>query len=382
LGTDVRLSAGEVKETIKELSHVYEELSLLYRAAGQFSGLGVSEVCGVLLDEALGVVPSVAGGVFIADGESDRLVPRAVAGAWTDSGPALSGRDPLLRQLLQEGRILAVCDVKGSEYDALIPGARGVLVVPLQGNARVVGLLVLTEKSDGGDYFSSETKLLSALAYQAGLSIENAILMEENRSILLGSFRVLIKTLEAASKWTAGHSERVAGYCREVAEALGLSRDFTDQLQICATLHDLGKVALPAGILDGPDRLTSIQRKLVDDHPIRGAAILEEIGPLAAVVAGIRHHHERWDGKGYPDGLAGEDIPLMARVVGVADAFDAMTQDRPYKRRMSAEAAVEELYCEAGIQFDPEIVAVFTARYRRKGRVSSESKKIGRRVTK
>jgi len=321
----------------------------------------------VLLDEALKVAPTGRGAVFITDRDRRRLAPKAMTGIWGPGDTSLASDDPLLKPVLEDARMLAVCDVRSTDYGRLLPGAEGFIVIPLLGNARVVGLLILADEEGRREQFTNETKLLSALGYQAGLSIENALLLEENRAILIGSFRALIKTLEASSTWTAGHSERVAEYSRRVAVAMGMKRDFVDQLVICGTLHDLGKVAVPDGILNQSAELSTRERDLLDDHPSRGAAILEEIGPLSSVVDGIRHHHERWDGKGYPVGLKGEEIPIMARIIGVADAFDAMTTDRPYRAKVDPSDAVEELYCEAGIQFDPEIVSTFVVMYRKRG---------------
>lgn len=175
----------------------------------------------------------------------------------------------------------------------------------------------------------------------------------------LVSIRSLAATVDARDPYTKGHSDRVAATARELAVAMGLSETLVQRVHMVGTLHDIGKLAIPDAVLLKPGALNPLERAVIETHPLRSAQIVAEVPSLAATVPGIRHHHERWDGGGYPDGLAGAQIPLEARIVAVADAFDAFTTDRPYRRGWSRREALEEIARTAGTQFDPEVVRVF-----------------------
>lgn len=169
---------------------------------------------------------------------------------------------------------------------------------------------------------------------------------------------MLVTLLEKQDPYTSGHSVRVARRCREVAEVMDLSASEVEVVEYAALLHDIGKLEMIfQGVLaqDGP--LSEKQRELIEQHPIRGEELLSEVRALGdEVLGGVRHHHERWDGSGYPDGLSGEDIPTSARIIGVVDAIDAMRSERPYQEPLPPEVVAEELVENAGEQFDPEVV--------------------------
>lgn len=173
------------------------------------------------------------------------------------------------------------------------------------------------------------------------------------------SIQALAATVDARDKYTAGHSERVAAQARRLAHAVGLPAEAVERIHTVGTLHDIGKLSLPDAILlkDGP--LTSDERLQMQQHPVRSEEIVRTIPSLQETLPGIRHHHERWDGRGYPDGLVGEGIPLDARIVTIADAFDALTTDRPYRPARSIDEALEVIALESGRQFDPRLVRAF-----------------------
>ncbi len=169
----------------------------------------------------------------------------------------------------------------------------------------------------------------------------------------------LVRTLEARDPWTSGHSFRVRGYAVGLGERLGLDSKNLKRLSLAAKLHDIGKIGLAEGILNKADSLTAEEYAHVREHPVIGERILAPIIRSRAVLAGIRHHHERFDGGGYPDRLAGESIPLLARIITVADCFDALTSSRAYRAPLSPPAALEIMRSEGGKHFDPRMVPVF-----------------------
>lgn len=180
------------------------------------------------------------------------------------------------------------------------------------------------------------------------------------RATYLSAIDSLVRTLEARDPSTSGHSLRVRDSAGRLAESVGLPPRRVKWTRLAAKLHDIGKVGMPEGILHKTAPLTAEEWGSMRDHPVVGERILSPIIRNREVLAAIRHHHERWDGSGYPDHLAGEDIPLVARIVAVADCFDALTSVRAYRAALPAGAALDVLNLEAGSHFDPELVPVFT----------------------
>ena len=177
----------------------------------------------------------------------------------------------------------------------------------------------------------------------------------------LEAIETLNATVDAKDPYTAGHSQRVQRIALAIGGELGLARDRMKALRHGALLHDIGKIGVPDVILTKPATLTPAEYDVIKRHPVDGARIVEKLGRLRAAVPLIRHHHERWDGRGYPDGLAGDAIPLEAAIVGLSDAWDAMTTDRPYHRALTLEEAVEEIRAGRGTQFAPAVVDAFFA---------------------
>ncbi len=175
----------------------------------------------------------------------------------------------------------------------------------------------------------------------------------------LSTIEALAAAVDAKDPHTHGHSQSVARYAVGLAEALGLSQVEQDNVRIAGLLHDVGKIGIPDQILNKPGYLTNEERKLIEGHPCLGDAIIRKVPRLASIRPGILHHHERYDGNGYPSKLQGNEIPLVARIITLADSFDALTSDRPYRRRFSQEQALEMLQEGAGTQFDPELVERF-----------------------
>jgi ribonuclease P protein subunit RPR2 len=173
--------------------------------------------------------------------------------------------------------------------------------------------------------------------------------------------RALSNAVEFRDAYTGKHAERVAAYGLEIARRLHLPMAERPDIEFGFLLHDIGKVAIPDAILHKPDALTASERELMAQHPLIGAEIIRGIEFLKSAAEIVRHHHEHWDGQGYPDGLAGEDIPLAARVFAVADVFDALTTDRPYRGASSLQVARAIITAESGQQFDPQVVDAFNS---------------------
>jgi putative nucleotidyltransferase with HDIG domain len=201
--------------------------------------------------------------------------------------------------------------------------------------------------------------LARQVADQVAVALSNTRLIEELKQLHTGTLTALAHAIDAKSRWTAGHSERVTKLALKIGDALGLPREELDILHRGGLLHDIGKIGVPAGILDKSGKLTDIEEQFIREHVRWGARILGPIAAFAAIMPIVLHHHERFDGLGYPDGLAGEAISLSARILAVADAFDALTSHRPYRAAEDKEQAVKTIKRGAGSVFDPKIVQAF-----------------------
>ncbi len=231
------------------------------------------------------------------------------------------------------------------------------LTAPLSWGGEVFGYLNLDIPEDSQERFTEADKEivrgLSGIAV-AFRGLRETVEREEGlrRKLLL----VLVKALDYYDRDTRGHSEGVARYAMKIAEKLGLSDSATRTIYWSALLHDIGKIYVPQSILNKPGRLGPEEYELVKIHPVKSAELLLEVEGLEEIATIVRYHHERWDGKGYPQGLSGEGIPFASRILAVADAFEAMTSERSYKKSLGQEEAQEELKRCRGSQFDPAIV--------------------------
>ena len=200
----------------------------------------------------------------------------------------------------------------------------------------------------------------SLITLASGASREIERRRKEAQNTFLGALKVMAETIDLRDTYTAGHSRRVAEYSRKIAYAMRLPATEVETIESAAALHDLGKIGIPDNVLFKPSALDARERRIIGSHPKIGATILEKIPSMEDLVPCVLHHHERVDGTGYPDHLMLDDIPLGARIIAVADTYDAMTTNRPYRDGMSSERAMAEIARVSGTQLDPKVVAVFT----------------------
>lgn len=238
-------------------------------------------------------------------------------------------------------------------------GALDYLIMPVRGPSAVLGFAGLVKNEEDHSFETTEIRVLECLVEELTNTATNRELQFEIRSLLFNVMKSLVAALEAKDDYTRGHSERVYGLSVQIAERLGLPDKEIKILAWAALLHDMGKIGVDERILKKPGKLTDEEYEAIKTHPAKGAAMLDPIMQLRAVIPGIRHHHERWDGRGYPDGLAGEDVPLLGRIIAVADTYDAIVSSRPYRPARTAEQALAVIREGAGSQFDPEIAEVF-----------------------
>jgi len=295
--------------------------------------------------------------VMLRRGEQERFFSHKSGGdvgSWKIS-------NTVLQRSLVEGLSTISIDARSDERfrsgdSILVDEIKSVLCVPVESADEILGAIYLDTVSHVRRYGQSDLELLSALGRQAGLAIQREMEKEEKELLFTDTIRAVIAAIEAKDRYLAGHSLRVSEYAEKLAYSLGYNKRFVDRLKYAAHLHDVGKIGTPEAILNKPDRLTDNEYEIIKEHPVIGADILENIRDIEDVVLAVRHHHERMDGRGYPDGLAGQNIPLMGRAIAVVDAFDAMTSDRAYRPAPGVEVAIEEFRRTSGTQFDPVFV--------------------------
>ena len=250
---------------------------------------------------------------------------------------------------------------KGTEVPAVFGGAgfadddRRALVLRLVVQGEALGAVAIARRADR-DFSEEEVRRAEHLADQAAVALNDLKLRSELEEMSWEALRALANAIDAKSAWTAGHSERVTGLALEVGRELELSDKELDILHRGGLLHDLGKIGVSLRVLDHPGKLDEEMRKEIQAHPVIGARILEPIRAFQPVLPIVLYHHERWDGLGYPEGLKGLEIPRLARLLAVADVFDAMVSARPYRGGMDPQRVIDEIRNESGTQFDPEMV--------------------------
>ena len=244
-------------------------------------------------------------------------------------------------------------------YKELHPEPYRALLVTIEDGKKFYGWIGVVSFNLKQIFRRSELRLIISIAEQVNVVITNTDLYNELERFIVDMVKSLIQAIEAKDTYTRGHSERVGRYSMLLAEKMGLEKEQKTNLQWAAMLHDVGKIGITEVILNKPGPLTEDEYEEIKSHPTKGHAILEPLAPLRGALPGILHHHERYDGKGYPDGLKGEEIPLLGRIIAVPDTFDAITSSRAYRKGRSTQKAVEIIKSAAGSQLDARIVEIF-----------------------
>lgn len=333
------------------------DLAILYQTlVGDLLRTTGAERAAILLHNARnGAIDPVAGAQREGAGDLSVAVSRSVVKEVLTRGVSVMSGDALADPRFRDH--VSIQDM----------GICSVMCVPLRAGDAILGALYVDTSDPRCRFQSFDLDLLTAVGSQAGTAIERAQLIRDLEDQFLGAIRSLVVSLEVRDKYTRGHSERVTAYALAMAEVLALPSSDRDVLELAGLLHDVGKIGVPEPILNKPDRLTDDEFRVIQDHPAQGERIVQHVRHPAtqAVCDAIRHHHERFDGRGYPDRLAGPDTSRVARILSVADTWDAMTSDRSYRKAFPAETALRILRENAGTQLDPEMVECFAEAWSR-----------------
>jgi len=282
-----------------------------------------------------------------------------------------------LQEELAKGKeVLLDSEVDGPFKYEWPKNIRNIIVVPLSGRDKthsqdngskaqnhIIGILVAINRLDKPDFDSTDAKLFTSVASECAVFVENNRLFSDLKELFIGSLKALTRSIDAKDRYTRGHSERVAFISKWIAEQFAedekLDEGQIQKIYLAGLLHDIGKIGIDEKLLCKTGRLTAKEKKRLRMHPAIGANILSGIKQMRDIIPGILNHHERSDGKGYPAGLKGDHIPLMGKIVGLADCFDAMTSERVYQDTMSVDKAVAEIESRLGTQFDEKVANVF-----------------------
>ena len=357
-------SRKELEKVNRELQHKMEEHVRLFTISREIDEIRSSEdlySCIVRLASCLESVEKA--GFFVIPPDRGNLLPMAYHG-W-DAGTPLPSRFELpvgrLKEFMGNGanHILVQPEELHREFvkEVRLDNSLSCWLMRIRGEP--FGVLTAFHSGRHGALPSSEVRLFDFLIRKAGLAVENMALYESLSSNFYGILKSLVNALEAKDLYTGKHSERVTQFATKIACAIGCTGVQIEALQTIGYLHDIGKIGVHDSILNKVGNLSAEEFEAVKKHPSIGDSIVAELGLSAEERSIIRHHHERWDGQGYPDGLAGQSIPLLARIVSIADAYDAMTSKRAYRGAMSREDSIFELSRNRGRQFDPGILDAF-----------------------
>ena len=333
------------------------------------------ELYKLIVDSCVDVLDARRGAIVLADSDASpdepRLERRPRSLRYGRSAADANGRFVYSKRLVNqcfaaaESRLYTdMIEEKVTSASISDASMSSVIVVHLHTPRKSLGVLHLDRGNAQAPFTAEDLHYAVALAAQVSLSIECAQLLNKQKDLYRRTTTTLAEMIDLRDDYTGGHAKRVTRYAEMLATELGLSPEQLEVISSGTALHDIGKVGIRDDILLAPGRLTTEQFIKMQEHTTIGARWLEAIAELHAVIPIVKHHHEKWDGTGYPSKLAGEAIPLLARIVGVADAFDAMTSHRPYHdtgRDRSAAAAFAELTRQSGKQFDPACVAAFIA---------------------
>jgi putative nucleotidyltransferase with HDIG domain len=362
------VSAGEraVARLQDQLEAVYQLSSLIHAERD------LDTIFTLATETILHVTGASRAAVLMADGDGVPQ-PRSVR---VRRGANIRGEFAVSRTIVEEtlrqGISLLSTDAGADERfrageSISLQGIKSVMCVPVRSGGRNTGAIYVDHTAVLDTFGEADLRLLASIGKQVGVAIERARLISDLQGLFVGVIHTLVATIEAKDPYTKGHSQRVTAYALVLARELGLDREQRQAVELAGLLHDVGKIGIPEAILNKPDKLCAEEAAVIRTHPAKGADIIRNIANIErlvsmdCIVSAVRHHHETFDGRGYPDGLAGVEIPLEARLLAVADTYDAITSDRPYRKGGSPERAASEIIGNRGTQFDPECADAFEA---------------------
>jgi hypothetical protein len=353
---------GKVKLQTDELKKSKDQLSILYQISRSISStLELNDILKIILDFSVKISSAGRGSIMLLD-KKKRIffikIPHDKSEKNIDR-ITFAENENTIGWVVKNKKFLYIEDLENDQHFSKIKIIRRrikqLLIIPIIVEDKVIGIINLENTSLNPDTID----LLRSFSEGAAVAINNASLYQKIQDSYFEIVKALAQAIEAKDPYTHGHSERVMQYTVQIAQKLGLPKKEIDSLRYAAILHDIGKIGVRGIVLNNPKGLNVQEYDEIKKHPIVGEGIIKPVELLEPIRPLVRHHHEWYNGKGYPDGLSGENIPLGARILAVADAYDAMKSDRPYRKALTEETAIQELKRGSGTQFEPKIVEVF-----------------------
>ncbi|MCC6214713.1 MAG: response regulator [Polyangiaceae bacterium] len=367
----------EKRRLAAENLRLREALSLYKVSEAIAASLSMDEVVATIDDSGLTELGADVVATWLADGSGGWMERSVARQATIDVSEVGRLAPPAVLERLASGDPILEHGARGATLFAEPPPRlASLMTVPLRVRERLLGWIAVTSLTPARRFDEGQRKLLVMIASRAAAAIENARLYEDLQSTFQQTIQGLANAIDKLDRYTSGHSERVALYATALARWIGLSPAEIEIVHQSALMHDLGKIGCVLN-LNKPGKLTSDEYDAFKRHPGYGKEILDPVKFLAPVIPGVYLHHERWDGRGYPLGLERDGIPLIARIIAVADTYDAMTTDRAYRQALPHEVTVEEITRCSGSQFDPDLAGTFIDRI---DRLRDELRATGRYV--
>jgi len=350
----------------------YEELNMLYNLLPAIaSKIDERDIGNILVREAAELLDCSRVSLLVLDEDKTHLRVLASLGLPKEAQEVrIPVHESVAGRVLTEGKPFAIEDIcQRPDLAELSVGSYqtttfAVIRVPMRARGEPIGILAATERSARGEFAARDFKLLEGLSSMGAASLMHCRLHTAIRRQMIGTIRALAAAVDAKDRYTHDHSNRVSRLCVAMGGMMGIDNaDTLREIELAGLLHDIGKIGISDTILLKSADLTHDEYELIKAHTRIGASIVRQVKGLQNVAEAILHHHERWDGQGYPKGLAGSAIPLMARMIAVADTYDSITSDRAYRKGADNGTAMQELHAHAGNQFDPEVVAALQAVY-------------------
>jgi HD-GYP domain-containing protein (c-di-GMP phosphodiesterase class II) len=354
--TAVHVKTADLDDFTRQLSESFDTIELLYSMGRLIHNpCAPEEFFNLVADQLHATLNFTWIAVVLGSGRT----PIALRGRIITRGPLPCTPS----QLRAAGNALRLTGVTASVHTSVpglgCTGSSQVLAQAIQCKGEVIGLVLAGGKHGSDALISSyDLQLVEAVSGHLGAFTENVALYEDQRGLFMGTVHALTAAIDAKDRYTCGHSERVASLAGTIARAMGLAQHEVERIELAGLVHDVGKIGVPEAVLTKPGRLTAAEFELVQLHPEIGHRILKDIPQLQDILPGVLHHHERWDGKGYPRGIQRDRIPLFARIIAVADTFDAMSSNRSYRPALSREQVLSEIERCAGTQLDPAIASM------------------------